>query len=170
MIEVEVKGQVTSEKQLEIIDGLISKWKFLGEETQDDTYYAHPVRNFMDTDEALRIRRVEDRFYLTYKGPKIDAVSKTREEIEIVTSPELGDILERMGFSPVARIVKTRRNYGKDDIILSIDEVEDLGTFVELEAASNDPEDAKELLSLLEKLNLLSETRSYLELFLERLH
>jgi adenylate cyclase class 2 len=170
MIEVEVKGKVTSEKQLEIIDGLVPEWQFLGEETQDDTYYAHPVRNFTDTDEALRIRRIGDDFYLTYKGPKMDTISKTREEIEVVTSPELGKILERMGFSPVARIIKTRRNYGKDNIVLSIDEVEDLGTFVELEAASDDPEDAKELLSLLEMLNLQSETRSYLELFLEDRH
>ena len=170
MIEVEVKGRVTSEEQSKIIDGLISEWKFLGEETQDDTYYAHPGRNFTDTDEALRIRKVGEDFYLTYKGPKMDTVSKTREEIEIVASPELGRILERLGFSPVARIVKTRRNYGKDDIVLSIDEVEDLGTFVEFEAASEDPEDVKELLSLLEMLKIESETRSYLELFLEGHH
>jgi adenylate cyclase class 2 len=166
MIEVEVKGRVADGEQLEIIEGLVSQWKFLGEETQDDTYYAHPVRNFPDTDEALRIRRVGEDFYLTYKGPKMDTVSKTREEIEIATSPEMGKILERIGFSPVARIIKTRRNYIKDGIVLSIDEVEGLGTFVELEAASDDPEDAKELLSLLEMLKLESETRSYLELFL----
>jgi adenylate cyclase class 2 len=166
MIEVEVKGRVTDEEQLEIIDGLVSEWKFIGEEAQDDTYYAHPFRDFTDTDEALRIRRIGEVFYLTYKGPKMDTVSKTREEIEVVISPELGKILERMGFSPVARIIKTRRNFEKDGIVLSIDEVKDLGTFVELEATSENPEDAKELLSLLESLNLQSETRSYLELFL----
>ena len=166
MIEVEVKGRVSGGEQLERINQFISDWRYLGEETQDDTYLSHPVRDLGQTDEALRIRRVGTDVLLTYKGPKFDKVTKTREEIEVEVPPDLERILERLGFKSVARVAKTRRNYSKGNIVLSIDEVEDLGTFIELESASNVPEEANKLLEILESLGLESETRSYLELFL----
>lgn len=50
---------------------------------QVDCYFAHPARDFAETDEALRIRRSGSDCFLTYKGPKIDATTKTRQEIEI---------------------------------------------------------------------------------------
>jgi len=46
---------------------------------QIDRYFAHPVRDFSSTDEALRIRSVADENRITYKGPKIDATTKTRK-------------------------------------------------------------------------------------------
>ena len=50
---------------------------------QIDGYYRHPARDFAKTDEALRIRRLGERNFVTYKGPKIDATTKTRREIEL---------------------------------------------------------------------------------------
>ena len=46
--------------------------------TQVDRYFAHPARDFARTDEALRIRQVGNACYVTYKGPKVDAATKTR--------------------------------------------------------------------------------------------
>ena len=48
-----------------------------------DLYFAHPSRDFVQTDEALRLRRKGDANCITYKGPKIDATTKTRREIEL---------------------------------------------------------------------------------------
>ena len=48
---------------------------------QIDQYFAHPVRDFAQTDEALRIRRVGDLNFVTYKGPKLDSTTKTRREL-----------------------------------------------------------------------------------------
>src|SRR6187401_1493860 len=50
---------------------------------QTDCYYAHPARDFAATDEALRIRSVGGESFVTYKGPKLDAATKTRREIEL---------------------------------------------------------------------------------------
>ena len=61
--------------------------EFLAPVIQTDNYYAHPARDFAATDEALRIRRVGTASYLTYKGPKIDQMTKTREETEIPLAP-----------------------------------------------------------------------------------
>ena len=42
-----------------------------------------PCRDFAQTDEALRIRTVGDTSFVTYKGPKLDATTKTRRELEL---------------------------------------------------------------------------------------
>ena len=54
---------------------------------QVDLYFRHPVRNFVQTDEALRLRQVGEENFITYKGPKIDAETKTRREIELPLEP-----------------------------------------------------------------------------------
>ena len=56
-------------------------------ETERDVYFAHPARDFARTDEALRIRRKAEKNFLTYKGPKVDATTKTRHEIDLPLPP-----------------------------------------------------------------------------------
>ena len=51
---------------------------------QTDKYFAHPSRDFAATDEALRIRVSGEENYITYKGPKVDATTKTRREIDFL--------------------------------------------------------------------------------------
>jgi len=169
MIEVEVKARASRPDQVERIEHLVRGWTELPEVMQDDLYFSHPCRDFSRTDEALRIRRVGSApgvWYLTYKGPRLDRISKTREEIEIETSPDIGALLEKLGFSRVGRVVKTRKGFRKGDTLLFLDDVEGLGTFVELESASHDPSKLTVLAGIITELGLESERRSYLELLL----
>ncbi len=147
---------------------------------ETDQYYNHPARDFAATDEALRIRRIGDSAFLTYKGPKIDATTKTRRELELpIDSGSLADwteLLQTLGFRPVAAVRKQRRkafvSWQQRRVEVSLDDVEELGHFVELEliAAEPDVEAArKSLAALAERLNLSAgERRSYLELLLQR--
>ena len=50
---------------------------------QVDRYFNHPARDFGVTDEAFRIRSVGDANCMTYKGPILDPVTKSRREIEV---------------------------------------------------------------------------------------
>jgi predicted adenylyl cyclase CyaB len=83
--------------------------------------------------------------------------------------------LEALGFRPVAEVRKLRRKafvaWEGRTVEVSLDAIEGLGTFVELElmASPAEVEPAKaRLASLAAKLNLVrSERRSYLELLLE---
>ncbi|MDZ7620691.1 MAG: class IV adenylate cyclase, partial [Patescibacteria group bacterium] len=50
---------------------------------ETDLYFNHPQRDFRETDEAFRIRRRGLANRVTYKGPKIDATTKTRRELEL---------------------------------------------------------------------------------------
>ena len=139
MYEVEVKIRTSHEPIREEVSEL--NGTPIGTVEQIDTYFDAPHRDFAATDEALRLRqeRPEDgtpTHVLTYKGPLIDADSKTREEIEVsIPEPEeFRAILEALGFSPAATVRKKRDRYGLDECIVSLDTVDGLGEFVEVEA------------------------------------
>ncbi len=142
----------------------------LGSIRERDLYLNHPSRDFGATDEALRLRRAGDSIIMTYKGPKMGLAAKTRREIEV----SVGDfeavllMLETLGFSRVGTVVKDRDRFLLEGIEISLDRVEDLGDFVELEKKGANRQSAEdELFRMAERLGLESfERRSYLELIL----
>lgn len=148
MYEVELKVRTDHEGLRERLDELGAA--FLGAVEQADTYYDAPHRDFAQTDEALRVRREtvdeEESAVITYKGAKIDADSKTREEIE--TGVEAGDdaaaIFESVGFEPVATVYKERDRYRIGEYTVTLDTVEGAGSFVEVETEADDIDAARE--------------------------
>lgn len=149
-------------------------------QTEADLYFRHPARDFATTDEALRIRRKGADNSITYKGPKIDATTKTRREVDLplppgeATAKAWTDLLRLLDFTPVAEVRKTRRKarvaWRGRTVEVSLDEVEGLGTFVELElVVERDALDAARecVRTLSGELGLEhGERRSYLELLL----
>ena len=149
---------------------------------QSDRYFNHPARDFARTDEALRIRSAAGRHCVTYKGPKLDPRAKTRREIEIPfgTAPgddqQVAEMLTLLGFREVRTVRKSRvpfhLRWEDRDVEVSLDEVRDLGTFLEIETIADDAtrDAAREsILRLANRLELEnSERRSYLCLLLER--
>lgn len=113
--------------------------------TQEDTYYNAPDRDFVETDEALRIRRevLEDdteRTAVTYKGPRVDAHSKTREEAEtyVDDDEEMHAILDGLGYDASASVTKHRDRYEVAGCTVTLDAVEGLGEYVEVELETED--------------------------------
>ncbi|MEM8946755.1 MAG: class IV adenylate cyclase [Planctomycetota bacterium] len=148
---------------------------------QIDTYYSHPNRDFAATDEALRIRRVGESNFITYKGPKLDATTKTRREVELplasgaASAEGYDELLDALSFRRVAEVSKIRQIYQlvRDSaaIEVSLDQVRDVGDFIEIEiVVDNESEIASAqtlLAALADELPLASaERRSYLELLL----
>ncbi len=171
MLEIEVKAKIEDAKEIE--DELLGRGaRDFGFALQKDVYYSHPSRDFAKTDEALRIRVVNDLVVITYKGPKLDTTTKTREEIEVsVASAEsAGKILERLGFRPVIAVEKKRHTFGLKGIEVCVDRVRDLGDFVEFELDDENMEGGKRRIAeLMKELGIKgSERRSYLELLLEK--
>jgi adenylate cyclase class 2 len=147
---------------------------------QADTYFAHPARDFAQTDEALRLRQVGPENFMTYKGPKLDPLTKTRREIEIGLAPgaaaaeQFAEILLALGFRRVLTVRKRRDpghlTWERQRVLIALDHIDRLGDFLELEIAADESalSSAKEALSnLASRLELAaSERRSYLELLL----
>jgi adenylate cyclase class 2 len=171
MIEIEVKARVDDARKMEraiIAMGATP----IGIQDQADTYYNAPHRNFENTDEALRIRVEDGGAFLTYKGPKMDTISKTRQEFQtVIKEPEtIGNILSSLGFFPVATVTKRRKNYRLGDFFISLDEVRDLGSFIEIEIpvknTRNYEEKVESILKIIEKLGI-SRTSTIRESYLE---
>ncbi|WP_254822688.1 class IV adenylate cyclase [Haloglomus halophilum] len=130
--------------------------------TQVDTYYDAPHRDFASTDEALRLRREtptdtvdEDTdtradgatvTKLTYKGPLVEAESKTRREheTEVLDDDEAMAILSGLGFEPAATVEKHRRFFRYEGYTVTLDRVDGLGEFVEVETEAEAVEAARE--------------------------
>ncbi|UCE73190.1 MAG: class IV adenylate cyclase [Methanomassiliicoccales archaeon] len=175
-IEVEVKAYAVNLKEIEekiLSMGVRQAWQ--GE--QVDTYFNHPARDFKTTDEALRVREVEGKTVLTYKGPKIDTLSKTREEINVQVEDALSTqrLLKKLGFEEVGVVRKLRKKYFLGEFKVCLDEVDNLGEFVERElsvATKDSDAQVKKLRdSIIRTLDSFGlkrrERRSYLELLLE---
>jgi len=132
MIEVEIKVKADHDKVLTILKD-IGAMK-VNVENQSDTYFTAPHRDFTKTDEVLRIRSLEGQAVLTYKGPKLDGVSKTREELETpIDGVTTKRVLHALGFSEAGIVHKIREVFRVGDIIVCLDAVENLGQFLEVE-------------------------------------
>jgi adenylate cyclase class 2 len=148
---------------------------------QVDRYFAHPSRDFAATDEAFRLRRDGTVNRITYKGPRLDTATKTRREIELSLPvgqdylEEFSQLLRALGFQSVTEVKKHRTScdiaWRERVVEVSLDEVTDVGSFVELELVSDEGqiEEAQQIIGSLAAELDLDETvrRSYLELLLE---
>lgn len=175
--EVELKFQVAEladlRRQLDEL-GLAD----IHEIHQSDEYFRHPVRDFAQTDEAFRIRSQGERVCLTYKGPKLDAKSKTRREIEVAIdrkSPPgaVREMLLLLGFQPAGCVNKNRVEgaitHQDRRVVVAMDQVDRLGEFVEFEIVIEHEQeipDAREtILALAEQLNVgASDRRGYIQM------
>jgi adenylate cyclase class 2 len=175
LIEVEVKAKVKDftevKKRLEKLNGTK-----VGDEIQEDIYFERDDIGFVKNDKAFRIRKIIKKNIetnvITYKGSKIDTHSKTREEIEV--GVEDGDkilkIFEKLGFYKGGFVKKTREIYELDDCIVSLDDVEGLEPYIEIEIGLEDETEYQfsidKIYELFSSLNIVNdfERTSYLEL------
>ncbi len=188
MYEVELKFQVSDAAALERDLAALGA-RFREAVEQVDRYFAHPCRDFAATDEALRLRRTGADAAITWKGPRIDAATKTRREIELAiaaaapgadggpaTIDQWTGLLEALGFRQVREVAKRRRAaavaWEGAEVEAALDEVAGLGSYLELElqaATDGVPLARRRLESLARRLGCgPAERRSYLELLLSR--
>jgi len=195
MYEVEIKVRIQDLEELRDtirFNGGLYKISLLHE----DTYFNMPkeLRDFKNTDEAIRLRKSEEfdknnndfslnsKYYLTYKGKKIDSSTKTRKEIEVKVDnlDNMKEILNILGFQEVLLIQKERELfellYQDEKIEILLDYIPLLNQyFMELEMVVSSPQDIDEargiLFKLLEIFNVNKEEsirKSYLELIVEK--
>lgn len=173
MIEVEVK--VSVDDFTPVREALKKTYtSFVGYSRDDDMYFSHPCRDFKNTDEALRIRNSSSEGYVvTYKGPRFPGSTKSRVEVNMKTEDlnNFLQILKHLGFEFSAHVAKLRETWKIRDVSISLDDVEGLGKFVEVEVNVDnalEAEDAEGIInSFLQDLGLYDKPimrESYLEL------
>jgi len=192
-IEVELKFLVEDNALLQ------SRLNSLGAVSQAvekhrDLYFRHPSRDFAETREALRIRRVvltrmesngdtttEHQSKVTYKGPHLPGGVKARHELEWELQPsdpqgeKLQELLIRLGFEPITTVVKERcpmlLSFRGRDVTVALDDVQNVGSYVEVEVVATGEDEVALSRALVEQvadeLGLAKpESRSYLAMLL----
>ncbi len=148
-LEIEVELKIPSPDWNSVVTKLLDLGaRETKSQLQYDAYLDRPYKSFADTDEALRLRKrlpidtmIHDDYIIkgpaeiTYKGPKIDSLSKTRVEhtIHVEDAQKTLVLFEHLGFRHVLTVVKKRVYYLLHDFVISIDDVKELGVYVELE-------------------------------------
>ena len=174
MLEVELKVKIPSLDPVR--DELVRrKAESLGRVHEHDIYYNAPHRDFAQTDEAVRVRYTDDHAVVTYKGPKIKKFGlKAREELNFAV--ECGEtfekMLDRLGFTRTLEVNKWRENYRYGGASISLDTVDELGTFAEIEIMTQNETDNPTAIidRIAEEISIEGEPllESYLELLLKK--
>ncbi len=103
---------------------------------EQNVLYDYPNGRLGKREEALRLRRVEDQSWLTWKGPHHGSGRiKQRRELETFLSDAdaVAGILEALGLVECFRYEKYRAIYRVESAILTVDETP-MGVFLEIEA------------------------------------
>lgn len=155
MIEIEIKlpfGNENIEQKL-----LDENFERGIRRRETDTYFCSKTHDFRTRDEALRIRRSENVgagdatgrvVTVNFKGPKIDPVSMTREELEVEVSDAvvMEEIFRHLELVPVTPVIKERQYYHRGRMTACVDRVENLGKFLELEVLADEEERREDVL------------------------
>lgn len=158
-IEVELKFPLNNSNDLKLKLDISKSTK---REYQKDTYFVPPHNNYLEQkpiSEWLRLREgdkgasINHKHWHNYDGEK--TVSCDELESKVDDGKALHLIFEKLGFKEIIIVEKLRETWLIDDVEIAIDEVTNLGCFIELESKGNFEtiEDAKNhLYQVLEKL------------------
>lgn len=147
MREIEVKYRIQDKEAL--LAALKLRGIELGEAVyQDDQAYAPQGWSFEDSKlgvSFVRLRTIDDRHWFALKQPTINAQSCLEYETEVADREAMHGAILQMGFYATVRVAKERRTAVAGDISLCVDELEGVGTFLELERMVADDASSEEV-------------------------
>jgi adenylate cyclase class 2 len=172
-IEIELKLPLLNSHEVENLLSKIADFKY--QSFQHDIYYNAPHRNFLENsdniNEWLRIRITDGGAQINYKDwqPHDDKIKTHCKEFEanIDSYDQLSKILDALNFIKLIDVNKTRKAWIYLDTEISIDSVDELGEFIELEYKGNIKDITlarKHLFNVLEKIKAKTkelDTRGY---------
>lgn len=136
--EIEVKLQIDEDKYSTLLIFMKEIAMFKSEKHQIDIYYSPDGENYYDRgDRCLRIRIEDNKSMLSYK--RIYGENTSQQFIEeyetCVESPEMmSNILKALNYRSEIIVDKRRLEYSTEDgFLVALDNVKDLGFFVEIE-------------------------------------
>lgn len=138
-IEIEIQVRIGSDKNL--LKFLKKNAEFKYESYQKDEYFTPAHRDFIATKpivEWLRLRDSNGKHSITYKNWKYTKSGKSRNfgdeyESELENLDKLKKIFKALDFKKVTTVEKTRKVWRYKDYEISVDSVDGLGEFVEIE-------------------------------------
>lgn len=136
--EIEIRVQIADSKSLLSFLGI--KGEYQGKTFQKDQYFVPAHRNFLESHpikEWLRLREADYSLSLNYKKWHYESDGKAYHcdeyEVQLDNLEAMQAILVALDFKALITVNKTRSTYRYDDYEIALDQVEDLGDYVEIE-------------------------------------
>jgi len=112
----------------------------IAKEKQFDTYYMPSHKNYFETNivsEWLRVRETDSKSSVNYKcwlpiGAEIQTHCN-EFQTSVADVSAIQNIFEALDIKPIIKVFKTRNSWEYKNVEISIDCIEDLGSFIELE-------------------------------------
>lgn len=144
-IEILVDFDNTKEEALEIL----SKFSFIEEKEVYDTYYEDPLRVNLKPEanlrinELFRVRRKGTDCYITYKKQHFEGnrwIYSDEYETKAENYEMIEKIIEMLGLEVQVVVHNKRRFYHYEDYEITLEEVDGLGMFLEVEKVVSESE------------------------------
>lgn len=153
-MEIEIRARIKNlkyiEKEIIKLGGSLYKAK-----KQIDKYFGE-INLFKKLGYSflIRIREEANKFFLTYKGSKTHKDGIWEEyELNIDNKIEAIKMFQSMGFNEVIEVRKNRKEYRLDNFSICLGDIENLGSFIEIEYIGHNTEKEK-LINIMEKLGI----------------
>jgi adenylate cyclase class 2 len=142
--------------------------QFSDVKTQDDMVWVSKtgsLEDFLSNSVFLRIRiQNGEKVILTAKSPKAKSgdasLVKREHEVVVSSADEARNILSMLGLQEAVRVVKKRQTANYDGYEICMDDVENLGSFIELEKMAEEKDASqiqKQMIEFLLTLGILPE-------------
>ena len=161
-MEIEVKAKLKDKA------GVMEKLaafgcQFSDIKTQDDMVWVEKtgsLDDFLSNKVFLRIRiQNGEKVIMTAKSPKAkqgnESLVKREHEVVVNSADEARNILSMVGLQEAVRVVKKRQTAKYEGYEICMDEIENLGSFIELEKIAEDKDAAQSQEQMLEFLGTL---------------
>lgn len=153
-VEMEIKIKLSKEEYDSLNKTMKREGTFLLESNQQDTYYQSENQE-KDINKWLRIRKSGNKQILTYKNHNSNMYCE-EYEVEVDNNDNLEKIFGFIGLKKIVTISKKRKTYSYlNKYEVSLDRVDDLGYFIEIEVKESIKNYEKEYDQLLRNSKLL---------------
>jgi adenylate cyclase class 2 len=136
MYEVEVKGQLQTSTEAAMKRLKENGFTFKEAQFQDDIIFARRLTDITEPRPGVSIARVrteDGRSIVTVKTYTETALSKIEHETTVGSREDAAAILRSLGLKEIVRIQKWRKLGNRNNVTVCLDDVIDLGAFVEFE-------------------------------------
>ncbi len=152
MKEIEILVKVYDD--INEVKNKLKTFEYVGLKHTIDEYYYDPKRKTLKPDKdnqlshCLRLRSKGDEFYITYKDDVFENgiwQYSNEYETKIESMDMLKAIFDRLELIKFIEIDNKKEAYKTDKYEITLEDVKDLGSFLEVEYCTNDDVDVKEV-------------------------
>lgn len=158
MKEIEILVEINED--IEKVLKVFEKFEYIDTQTVIDEYYYDPKRDNLKPDnnnqlsECLRLRKKGNKQFITYKDDVFEDgkwLYSNEYETEVESINMIKEILNRLGLKELLIIKNKKKIFKYEEYEIVLEDVENLGYFMEVEYCTSDDVDVKEIKSDIQK-------------------